>query len=407
MPPKTGPRPRRGPRVTARKSVPPSNPAPDDSVHPPAPTAATAATSATTISTTAPASESETTVPSLTSSAEANSFETPTAPEATPQSGTGTENENETIIVPQLVEPSPEVNEESDAPPLTSPPPAKKTVRVVKKKVVRKMVTRRVEKGLVGSSTTQSEAKPSPNSDPAVSAAMEGVVVSGLAEEVENPKPPLDGVVISGLDHEIEKPSPPISVTMEGVAVLGSADEVEKPNPNPKILSKAAAVIPTEGLVSTLVEDTIENPRISAMEDGEMKEEVENCDGGGTKEVAEVEDSMAVLSEEMEALERQKRRKTEIFIGGLDKSAREEDIRKVFEEVGEVLEVRLMMNSKTGKNKGYAFLRFALASDAKRALAKYPKIEFITVSPSWRTCSLIFQPWQGPRQCMPLIALYP
>lgn len=298
--------------------------------------------------------------------------------------------------MPQLVEPSPEVNEESDAPPLTSPPPAKKTVRVVKKKVVRKMVTRRVEKGLVGSSTTQSEAKPSPNSDPAVSAAMEGVVVSGLAEEVENPKPPLDGVVISGLDHEIEKPSPPISVTMEGVAVLGSADEVEKPNPNPKILSKAAAVIPTEGLVSTLVEDTIENPRISAMEDvnvdsikdqkgesenenmnpqGEMKEEVENCDGGGTKEVAEVEDSMAVLSEEMEALERQKRRKTEIFIGGLDKSAREEDIRKVFEEVGEVLEVRLMMNSKTGKNKGYAFLRFALASDAKRALAKYPKIE--------------------------------
>ena len=410
MPPKTGPRPRRAAaRVTARKSVPSSSPAPADSVQSPAPTAAssgaTVCTAAPTsgIETTAATSGIEGTAPSLTSSAEANSVEIPTDSVAAPQSGTGTGTLNETTIVPQLLEPALEVNEESNAPlsaspPPVSPPPAKRTVRVVKKKVVKKMVTRRVGKGLSGCSTTQSEAKPCPNTDPAVSAAMEGVVVSGSAEEVENPNPPLDGGVVSGLDHEIDKPGLPPSVTMEGVAISGSADEVENSDPNPKILSEDAAVNPTEGPVSNLVENSIENPRTSVMEDGnadsiqdqkgesenekmnsqgEMKEEAENCDGSGSKEVAEVEDSMVVLSEEMEALERQKKRRTEIFIGGLDKSATEEEIRKAFEEVGEVLEVRLMMNGKTGKNKGYAFLRFALASDAKKALARYPKIEVI------------------------------
>ncbi|GAB4857222.1 hypothetical protein Ancab_015129 [Ancistrocladus abbreviatus] len=81
------------------------------------------------------------------------------------------------------------------------------------------------------------------------------------------------------------------------------------------------------------------------------------------------------FSGELEAIERRKRRKTEIFIGGLDKDVKEEDIRKVFEEVGEVLDVRLLMNGKTGKNKGYAFLRYASAIDAKKALEKFSKVE--------------------------------
>ncbi|KAI3443377.1 hypothetical protein Pfo_000042 [Paulownia fortunei] len=82
-----------------------------------------------------------------------------------------------------------------------------------------------------------------------------------------------------------------------------------------------------------------------------------------------------LLSGEMEALERKKRRKTEIFVGGLDKGTKEDDIRKVFEETGKILEVRLVMNSKTGKNKGFAFVWFATAADAKNALTKHSKIE--------------------------------
>nr|XP_043609196.1 nucleolin [Erigeron canadensis]XP_043609198.1 nucleolin [Erigeron canadensis]XP_043609199.1 nucleolin [Erigeron canadensis] len=65
--------------------------------------------------------------------------------------------------------------------------------------------------------------------------------------------------------------------------------------------------------------------------------------------------------------ERRKRKEFEIFVGGLDKDATEEDLRKVFSAVGEVSEVRLMMNAQTKKNKGFAFLRFATVEQAKRA----------------------------------------
>lgn len=65
--------------------------------------------------------------------------------------------------------------------------------------------------------------------------------------------------------------------------------------------------------------------------------------------------------------ERRKRKEFEIFVGGLDKDASEADLRKVFSEVGEVTEVRLMMNPQTNKNKGFAFLRFATVEQAKRA----------------------------------------
>ncbi|KAL6507083.1 hypothetical protein OROHE_021982 [Orobanche hederae] len=82
-----------------------------------------------------------------------------------------------------------------------------------------------------------------------------------------------------------------------------------------------------------------------------------------------------ILSGEMEALERKKRRRIEIFVGGLDGDVKEDDIRKVFEEFGIVVEVRLVMSGNTGRNRGYAFVRFSTAADAKNAVAKYSKVE--------------------------------
>ncbi|XP_060219020.1 uncharacterized protein LOC132645823 isoform X1 [Lycium barbarum] len=67
------------------------------------------------------------------------------------------------------------------------------------------------------------------------------------------------------------------------------------------------------------------------------------------------------------AKERLKRKEFEVFVGGLDKDAVEDDLRKVFSQVGEVTEVRLLMNPLTKKNKGFAFLRFATVEQAKRA----------------------------------------
>ncbi|KAL3651178.1 hypothetical protein CASFOL_007581 [Castilleja foliolosa] len=78
-------------------------------------------------------------------------------------------------------------------------------------------------------------------------------------------------------------------------------------------------------------------------------------------DVAEDEEHQKVVKE------RRKRKEFEIFVGGLDKDASEGDLRKVFSEVGEVTEVRLMMNAQTKKNKGFAFLRFATVEQAKQA----------------------------------------
>ncbi|GFY84671.1 RNA-binding (RRM/RBD/RNP motifs) family protein [Actinidia rufa] len=68
--------------------------------------------------------------------------------------------------------------------------------------------------------------------------------------------------------------------------------------------------------------------------------------------------------------ERRKRKEFEVFVGGLDKDATEDDLRKVFSGVGEVTEIRLMINNQTKKNKGFAFLRFATIEQEKRACAE-------------------------------------
>jgi RNA recognition motif-containing protein len=64
-----------------------------------------------------------------------------------------------------------------------------------------------------------------------------------------------------------------------------------------------------------------------------------------------------------------------VFVGGLDKDTTEEDLKSLFQQVGDVVEVRLMRNSQTGKNKGYAFIRYATTAMAKRAAEELQHIE--------------------------------
>lgn len=90
-------------------------------------------------------------------------------------------------------------------------------------------------------------------------------------------------------------------------------------------------------------------------------------------------EAMVAASDEMAGMSKRKnRRKTEIFIGGLSRDAKEEDLRKVFGKVGEIVEVRMMMDGQTGKNKGYAFLRYEDPAHAKKAVSEFPKVEVIT-----------------------------
>ncbi|XP_024983343.1 heterogeneous nuclear ribonucleoprotein Q isoform X1 [Cynara cardunculus var. scolymus] len=104
--------------------------------------------------------------------------------------------------------------------------------------------------------------------------------------------------------------------------------------------------------------------------EGEMEDPPEELEPEEEEHAAEEHAGMADAEEQEQHdvfKERRKRKEFEIFVGGLDKDATEEDLRKVFSEVGEVSEVRLMMNAQSKKNKGFAFLRFATVEQAKRA----------------------------------------
>ncbi|KAL3644124.1 hypothetical protein CASFOL_012056 [Castilleja foliolosa] len=68
------------------------------------------------------------------------------------------------------------------------------------------------------------------------------------------------------------------------------------------------------------------------------------------------------------------RQQNEIFIGGLDKGTNEYDVRKVFEEAGKIVEVRLAQSNNTGIDKCFAFVSFATAADANNALQKYSQV---------------------------------
>ncbi|CAN6562481.1 unnamed protein product [Malus baccata var. baccata] len=107
----------------------------------------------------------------------------------------------------------------------------------------------------------------------------------------------------------------------------------------------------------------------------DVHEELEGEEGEGHEhEHAEMVDEEEEHHELVK--ERRKCKEFEVFVGGLDKDASEADLRKAFAGVGEVTEVRLMMNPQTKKNKGFAFLRFATVEQARRAVTelKHPVI---------------------------------
>lgn len=130
-----------------------------------------------------------------------------------------------------------------------------------------------------------------------------------------------------------------------------------------------------EGDVHEELEDIPEE--VEGEEDGEHASE--------DQEHQELED--AEDDEHHEVInERRKRKEFEVFVGGLDKDATEEDLKKVFSQVGQVTEIRLMMNPQTKKNKGFAFLRFATVEQAKRAVTelKNPVVIFISSWFNWK-----------------------
>lgn len=108
----------------------------------------------------------------------------------------------------------------------------------------------------------------------------------------------------------------------------------------------------------------------------DLEEEEQDLEGEEQEreEEEQIEDDVKDRDEEADTLEEERReltaiakerqikKKYEIFVGGLDRDSVEEDVRKVFEKIGEIVEVRL--------HKGYAFVKFANKEHANRALSE-------------------------------------
>ncbi len=57
-----------------------------------------------------------------------------------------------------------------------------------------------------------------------------------------------------------------------------------------------------------------------------------------------------------------------IFVGNLNYSITEDDIREIFEEYGELTSVKLITDKFTGRSKGFGFVEMADADEAKKAI---------------------------------------
>ncbi|KAM7274431.1 hypothetical protein ACFE04_016297 [Oxalis oulophora] len=122
-------------------------------------------------------------------------------------------------------------------------------------------------------------------------------------------------------------------------------------------------------------EEEEENIEEEVVEEEIINEELEgeeyNEQTAGVHEAAQHVDDDHEEDEHHELVkERRKRKEFEVFVGGLDKDVTEDDLTKVFKQIGDVAEVRLMMNPQTKKNKGFAFLRFATVEQARRAVTE-------------------------------------
>ncbi|KAF8380434.1 hypothetical protein HHK36_027921 [Tetracentron sinense] len=99
-----------------------------------------------------------------------------------------------------------------------------------------------------------------------------------------------------------------------------------------------------------------------------------NGEGEGEKSESDEEDNEEdedpSLCMHAPPTDRKKQKDFEIFVGGLDKEAVEEDLIKVFGKFGEIQTARIVRHPTTLKSKGFAFIRYASVEQAKNALSE-------------------------------------
>lgn len=61
----------------------------------------------------------------------------------------------------------------------------------------------------------------------------------------------------------------------------------------------------------------------------------------------------------------------EVYVGNLNYQTGEADLKRHFSQYGKINEIKIIKNNRTGRSKGYAFIRYANTNEAERALASH------------------------------------
>lgn len=67
---------------------------------------------------------------------------------------------------------------------------------------------------------------------------------------------------------------------------------------------------------------------------------------------------------------------SKLFVGNLSYDTQEQDLQDYFSQVGNVTSVALMLDKFSGKSRGFAFVEFASAEEAAKAVEQYHQKEF-------------------------------
>jgi RNA recognition motif-containing protein len=60
---------------------------------------------------------------------------------------------------------------------------------------------------------------------------------------------------------------------------------------------------------------------------------------------------------------------TNLYVGNVDYSATEDDLRRLFTQAGEVQSVRVIKDRDTGRSKGFAFVEMSTQAEAEKAIS--------------------------------------
>lgn len=65
-----------------------------------------------------------------------------------------------------------------------------------------------------------------------------------------------------------------------------------------------------------------------------------------------------------------------LYVGNLDYSVTQDDLRKHFSEAGEVVDAVVITHRDTGRSKGFGFVEFANEEDAQKAIELFNNKDF-------------------------------